>query len=283
MLKQNKNKRSARKHLIANILAAASVAVHITEDKRVLGASKNEKSLPKCEKRFYEATKNIFSANPSQFQSQTRMPLSTFQELCSFCTTNNILKSSKKISMEQKLLVFLKMLALDNANRDAAFDFGLSGSTISRYLATHAFLRLLLTLHSIFSEVLLALVNLKSDFIRTFESETSVNPAILKKPKFFPYFQGCVGALDGTHILVTPPKTNPGSFRNRKGDLSQNALAVCDFSLRFTYILAGWEGSVNDQFVLNQAHLHDGFGAPEGRYYIADAGYSCTSEIIVPY
>jgi len=38
-------------------------------------------------------------------------------------------------------------------------------------------------------------------------------------------------------------------YRNRKGHLTQNVLAVYDFDIRFTYILAGWEGLAHDTAV----------------------------------
>lgn len=42
-------------------------------------------------------------------------------------------------------------------------------------------------------------------------------------------------------------------FRGRKSYPSQNVLAVVDFDLRFTYVLAGWEGSAHDSLVLKDA------------------------------
>jgi hypothetical protein len=42
-------------------------------------------------------------------------------------------------------------------------------------------------------------------------------------------------------------------FRGRKHYLTHNVLAAVDFDLRFTYVLAGWEGSAHDSFVLQDA------------------------------
>jgi hypothetical protein len=55
-------------------------------------------------------------------------------------------------------------------------------------------------------------------------------------------------------------------YRNRKGTLSQNILAVCDFNMRFVYILARWEGSAHDAQVLSDAQVAHGFITPKGRY-----------------
>jgi hypothetical protein len=42
-------------------------------------------------------------------------------------------------------------------------------------------------------------------------------------------------------------------FRDRKGDLSQNVLAACNFNYEITYVLSGWEGSAADARVLQSA------------------------------
>ena len=61
-----------------------------------------------------------------------------------------------------------------------------------------------------------------------------------------------------------------------------NLLACCTFDLRFCYILAGWEGSAHD-FKVYQAALAADFKIPEGRWYLADAGYSPTAGTLTPY
>ena len=68
--------------------------------------------------------------------------------------------------------------------------------------------------------------------------------------------QNCVGAIDGTHIDCKPPIESREAYHNRKGLLSQNILAACSFDMKFTYILAGWEGSAHDSRVL-QSTLSD--------------------------
>jgi hypothetical protein len=42
-------------------------------------------------------------------------------------------------------------------------------------------------------------------------------------------------------------------LRGRKSIPTQNVLATADFDLRFVYILAGWEGSAHDSYVLQDA------------------------------
>ena len=61
-----------------------------------------------------------------------------------------------------------------------------------------------------------------------------------------------------------PPKIQ-GSFHGRKDGTTQNMLATINFDLKFTYVLAGWEGSAHDSRVLNDAFARlGGFSIPEG-------------------
>jgi len=43
----------------------------------------------------------------------------------------------------------------------------------------------------------------------------------------------------------------------RKHTTTQNVLAVVDFDLRFTYVLAGWDGSAHDARILADALERD--------------------------
>ena len=56
-----------------------------------------------------------------------------------------------------------------------------------------------------------------------------------------------------------------GPFRGRKNNYTQNVMAAVDFDLKFTYALAGWEGSAHDALVLADAIERDrGLSVPEG-------------------
>ena len=55
------------------------------------------------------------------------------------------------------------------------------------------------------------------------------------------------------------------AFRGRKHNPTQNVMAAVDFDLKFTYVLAGWEGSAHDLLILADAiDRNDGFIVPEG-------------------
>ncbi|CAA0405414.1 unnamed protein product [Arabidopsis thaliana] len=83
--------------------------------------------------------------------------------------------------------------------------------------------------------------------------EIAVPRKIRESTRFYPYFKDCVGAIDDTHIFAMVSQKKTPSFRNRKGDISQNMLAACNFDVEFMYVLCGWEGSARDSKVLNDA------------------------------
>jgi hypothetical protein len=76
-------------------------------------------------------------------------------------------------------------------------------------------------------------------------------------PKFYPFFAGALGAMDGTHINCCPSALERESARNRKGFCSQNCLACCTFDLKFLYVLSGWDGSAADASIFNDACQND--------------------------
>ncbi|KAH9110728.1 hypothetical protein AeMF1_014577 [Aphanomyces euteiches] len=71
-------------------------------------------------------------------------------------------------------------------------------------------------------------------------------------------------------------------FRDRSGGISQNVFAACSFDMRFTFILAGREGSAHDGRVLEDAYEYS-FERQSDRYYLGDAGYALSPFVLTPY
>jgi len=104
---------------------------------------------------------------------------------------------------------------------------------------------------------------------------------ILSNPKFFPFFDEAVGAMDGTHINCCPAAKARHLACNRKGGVSQNTLACCSFDMKFQYIFSGMDSCVADASMYNDACLTD-LKIPEGKYYLADAGFGICDSLLVP-
>lgn len=54
----------------------------------------------------------------------------------------------------------------------------------------------------------------------------------------FKHFRDCVRALDSSHVPAYITSDRLAAYRDRKGNILQNILAVCDFERQFTYIYA---------------------------------------------
>ena len=137
-----------------------------------------------------------------------------------------------------------------------------------------------------FEKVLACLINLAKDIIRPKDPQfTNVHPR-LKNRKFTPFMDNCIGAIDGTHIEVVVPNATAVQHRNRHKEKSQNVMCVCDFDMRFTFVLAGWPGSVHDMRVFNDAQSRLGHKFPHPppeKFYLVDSGYPNRPGYLAPY
>ncbi|CAN1752821.1 hypothetical protein LINPERHAP1_LOCUS4906 [Linum perenne] len=108
--------------------------------------------------------------------------------------------------------MFLMILAHSNSARDNAEDFQHSTATVSKY----------------FGIVLKTVISMSREVI----------------------VPDCVGAIDGVHVDAIIPISQQIPFRGRRGNTNHNVLCVCSFDMRFTYVVAGWEGSAHDARIL---------------------------------
>lgn len=111
-------------------------------------------------------------------------------------------------------------------------------------------------------------------------SDTPVHPLIQER---YPRFEGAVGDIDGTHIPIKVPALLEDENCNRKGVVTTNFLAICDFNFKFVYLLPGFSGSVHDSRVFREAKLHFGLTCPAGCYYLGDLGYPNCDAVLTPY
>ncbi|XP_059669372.1 uncharacterized protein LOC132314535 [Cornus florida] len=149
-----------------------------------------------------------------------------------------------------------------------SFFFCRSGETISRH----------------FHSVLKAVISLEGQFLKQ-PSGLDVPPEILNNDRFHPYFKNCIGAIDGTHVRVKVSNEDAPRYRGRKNYPTVNVLAACSFDMKFTYVLPGWEGTASDSRVMASALKRQGdkLILPEGKFYLADAGYPLKAGLITPY
>ncbi|KAK6132317.1 hypothetical protein DH2020_033941 [Rehmannia glutinosa] len=191
------------------------------------------------------------------------MDRNAFSRLCFLLENVGGLVRTRNVQFTEQVAIFLTVLAHHEKHRVVQFHFKRSGYTISKHF--NVVLEALLRLHSVL------LVNPEPI------QEGSTNER-------WKWFKGCLGALDGTYIDVRVPVGDKGRYRNRKGKITVNVLGVCDPSMKFVYLLSGWEGSAADSRILRDAVTRpNGFKVPIGNYYLCDCGYTNGAGFLAPY
>ena len=121
-----------------------------------------------------------------------------------------------------------------------------------------------------------------TDFVHLPKVGDPISSYICDNPKFYPFLENAIGALDGTHFDCSGTPEQRANARDRKGRVTQNCLAACDFNHKFTYVFAGWEGSISDSTIYNDARITD-LPVPDGKFYLADAGFPICNPLLIPY
>ncbi|WOH01177.1 hypothetical protein DCAR_0520558 [Daucus carota subsp. sativus] len=207
-----------------------------------------------CERAKIRAIWMNTLTNDRMCREQLRLDIRRFEKLCHLLQSKGGLVTTRNVTVKEVVAQFLHILGHDLKNRTMQALFARSGETVSRQ----------------FHVVLESVLKLGQFFIKKVDHST--NYAHESKWK---WFEGVVGALDGTHIKMTVPVEDRPRYRDRKGDTSTNVLATCDPDLRFTYVLPGWEGSASDPRVLRDAlRRPNGLRVPRNKYFLVDLGYT---------
>ncbi|XP_049931474.1 uncharacterized protein LOC126409606 [Nymphaea colorata] len=217
----------------------------LTQPRRIVHPFRNAGS------RFVD---NIINGHPRNCLDLMRMDRNSFITLCDMLKEKNLVEDGREISVEEQFAIFLITVGHNECNRACQNTFQHSGQTIGKYV----------------NIIIRALCQLGEQYISRPNDETPSK--IHLNHHFNPYFQDCLGAIDGTHIPVWVHTSEQSRFHNRKGTLSQNVLAVVGFDMRFHYVLAGWEDSATDSRVLYSALDSDvdPLVIPTGKYYLGD-------------
>ncbi|CAA7053690.1 unnamed protein product [Microthlaspi erraticum] len=167
--------------------------------------------------------------------------------------------------------MFLRICGHNEVQRDVGLRFGRTQETVKRK----------------FFEVLNATELLACDYINTPTSEEllRIPERLIMDRKYWPYFSGFVGAMDGVHVCVKVKPELQGMYWNRHDRTSFNIMAICDLNMLFTYVWNGAPGSCHDTAVLNTAQEKDSeFPLPPGdKYYVVDSGYPNKQGFLAPY
>ena len=139
----------------------------------------------------------------------------------------------KTVSVKKRVAITLWTLASSAEYRTVSHLFGVGRSTVCEVVHE--------TCHAIVNHLLSKYIRFPSSdqqekYIVNFESKWGV-------PQ-------CIGAIDGSHIPVSPPTLCHTDYYNRKGWYSVLLQAVVDYKFCFLDVYTGWPGSVHDAHVL---------------------------------
>lgn len=161
--------------------------------------------------------------NPKAFYSMFRMRRSVFFPLHDLLVEKYGLTPTCNMSTKEALALFLWTLGTCQTTDNVADRFEHSKSLINKK----------------FHEVLECVDRMAGDYLRPKDPTFShVHPTLENKKKFCAHFKNAVGAIDGTHIPVIVPKEEEIKYMNRKVFTSQNVMAMCDFDMRFTFVVS---------------------------------------------
>ncbi|XP_073314671.1 uncharacterized protein [Primulina huaijiensis] len=178
----------------------------------------------------------IIDAGDVQCVLNLRMNRNAFGRLCCLLMHLGGLTDSRYARIQEKVAMFLSILAHHKKNRVISHDYICGGQTVS----TH------------FQEVMRASLKL---YMLLLVKPTPVDWNC--DSDLWKWFEGCLGALDGTHIDVHVCAREKAKYRTRKVNIAVNVLGVCDRNMNFIYALTSWEGSAADDRVLRDALTRD--------------------------
>ncbi|XP_010456812.1 PREDICTED: uncharacterized protein LOC104738317 [Camelina sativa] len=130
------------------------------------------------------------------------------------------------------------------------------------------------------------LLKLAADIVKPSRGEfAKPSPKLVKDGRYWPFFEKCIVALDGTHISVRPPSNSAEAYKGRKSEPTINVLAICNFSMRFIFAYVGVPGRAHDTKVLTHCVTHEPSfpHPPNGKYYLVDSGYPTRTGYLGPH
>ncbi|XP_035993648.1 protein ANTAGONIST OF LIKE HETEROCHROMATIN PROTEIN 1 [Fundulus heteroclitus] len=178
------------------------------------------------------------------FRELLRMSVEDFSYLLERVTPHIIKKDThlrKAISPRDRLSVTLRFLATGETFKSLGFQYRIGSTTLSR----------------IVMETCTALTTVLRDVYLKTPSTDSEWTAIARDFEDKWQFPHCLGAIDGKHVFIQPPRNSGSMFYNYKSRFSIILMAVVDANYKFVYASAGTQGRVSDAGVFAHSDLRD--------------------------
>lgn len=206
----------------------------------------------------------VLEDDRGQGYEKLRIEPHILREFADYVRSKSLLRNTRGVSVEEQIGMFVYMLSR-NANFEKLSErFERSRETVHRHIK------------ACFDTIL----SLKTEFVKYRSAEPHWK--ISSDSHYWPYFENCIGVIDGIHVPMTISDREAAPYRNTEESLTQNVMLACDFDLNFVHVSCGQEGSASDAAVLYSA-IESGFQVPRGKYYLVDGGYPNTPSFLAPY
>ncbi|KAL4714269.1 hypothetical protein ACJJTC_009621 [Scirpophaga incertulas] len=204
---------------------------------------------------------NIINLGDTEFKNRYRLSKDAFLYLCrELLKDKSTLRSSKRISLEHKVLCALSFYATGSYQRIVGMAKYLGQTTVSKYVrqVTDALVTPLI-------------LNTFIKFPATREQRNII------KNKFYTKFgiPGVIGCIDGSHFhIFTPKRDIEHLFYCRKHFYSLN---ICDSECRILNVNAKYGGATHDAFIWENSqantYIQDLNRNNEQVWFLGDSGY----------
>ena len=145
------------------------------------------------------------------------MSLDYFRSLCDIMETSYGLQPTLNVSIEESVAMFLRICGHNEVQRDVGLRFGRTQETLNRKIF----------------EVLRVTELLGCDYIKTPTTQElrRIPEKLQMDRRYWPYFSGFVGIIDGVHVCVKVKPELQGMYWNRHDRTSFNIMAICDINM----------------------------------------------------
>ncbi|XP_042968950.1 uncharacterized protein LOC122301608 [Carya illinoinensis] len=216
-----------------------------------------------------QSIQGVLNGNSQNCIEMFRMEVTAFEYICQVLRQTMIMGPTERTEVEESLAIFYLIFGHGQGQCVVADRFQHSTETINRHIKT----------------VMRALHELGRSVIRLTHT-VGVHPYIASNWHNYPWFQNCLGAMDGTMISAAAPTRLGNVFRNRHGRIAQNVFCACDFDMKFTYVYTGWEETAHDARIfmdaLSRPDNQFTWSAP-GYYYLVDTAFPYIEIFMPPY
>ena len=174
--------------------------------------------------------------SPRDWLQNFRLSKDTFDHLCAELTPHIQYQDTRlrdAITVKKRVAITLWTLSSPAEYRTVSHLFGVGRSTVCEVV--HETCKAIVD-HLLPKYICFPSIEQQQQYIDNFESKWGV-------PQ-------CLGAIDGSHIPISPPALCHTDYYNRKGWYSVLVQAVVDYKFCFLDIYTGWPGSVHDARVL---------------------------------